>query len=362
MVRSIVAVSLLLTIAACKSEPAAPVAKPEAAKPEAAKPAAVQIEPGMLAAFAPLPDAVVTANRELTEDRIELGRMLYFENRLSKNHDVSCNTCHALDAYGVDNKPTSPGHKGALGARNSPTVYNAALHSVQFWDGRAADVEEQATGPIMNPVEMAMPDEARVVATLESMPEYVAAFEKAFPGQKPAITLTNVGIAIGAFERKLVTPSRWDAFLNGDQSALSEAEKEGFVAFASNGCVTCHAGPAVGGQMLQKVGLVKPWPNDKDPGRFEVTANEADRMIFKAPSLRNIAKTGPYFHDGATATLDEAILLMGRHQLGREIPEADRKKIETFLSALTGELPPADFIKAPALPPSTAKTPKADPS
>lgn len=360
MVRLIVTVSLLATVAACKSE--APAAPAEATKPEAAQPAAVKIEPGLLAAFSPLPEVVLAADRELTDDRIDLGRMLYFEKRLSKNHDVSCNSCHALDAYGVDNLPRSPGHKGALGGRNSPTVYNAAVHAMQFWDGRAADVEEQATGPILNPVEMAMPDEARVVATLESMPEYVAAFEKAFPGQKPAITLKNVGIAIGAFERKLVTPSRWDAFLKGDETALTDAEKEGFVAFASNGCVTCHAGPGVGGQLLQKVGLVKPWPSDKDPGRFEVTANEADRMIFKAPSLRNIAKTGPYFHDGATATLDEAIALMGRHQVGREIPEADRKKIETFLSALTGELPPADFIKEPALPPSTDKTPKADPT
>lgn len=359
MIRRLSALSLVVVAMACKSEPSAPPPAPQAAVPAAPK--KPEIDPGLLAAFAPLPTEILDAGQALAEDRVTLGRMLYFEKRLSKNHDVSCNSCHGLDSFGVDNKATSPGHKGQLGGRNSPTVYNAAAHAMQFWDGRAANVEEQATGPIMNPVEMAMPNEKRVVDTLKSMPEYVAAFEKAFPGEKNAISLANVGKAIGSFERKLVTPARWDKFLAGDKAALSDDEKEGFNTFVQSGCLACHSGATVGGQMLQKVGLVKPWPSDKDTGRFEVTKAEADKFFFKAPSLRNIAKTAPYFHDGSVASLEEAITLMGRHQLGREIAAADAKKIATFLGALTGE-PPAALITEPELPKSTAKTPKADPS
>lgn len=360
MYRRLLAASVVLCFAACKSEPPAQPVAEKAEKKEAVAP--TDIDPALLAIFEPLPAVMEAAGREITDERVHLGRMLYFEKRLSKNHDISCNTCHGLGAYGVDNLATSPGHKGALGARNSPTVYNAAVHAMQFWDGRAADVEEQATGPIMNPVEMAMSDEKQVVDTLLSMPEYVEAFEKSFPGVDSPVTLENVGIAIGAFERKLVTPSRWDAYLGGDKDALTLEEKEGFKSFVANGCITCHAGAGVGGHMMQKLGLVSPWPSDKDPGRFEVTSAEADRMFFKVPSLRNILKTGPYFHDGSVETIEEAVKLMGRHQVGREITDADIGKIVTFLGALTGELPPADFIAEPALPASTDKTPKPDPA
>lgn len=360
MFRLLVAVSLVVSVAACKSEPPAePAAQPVAEK-TAVEP--VDIDPALLAIFAPLPEVMEAAGREITDERVHLGKMLYFEERLSKNHDVSCNTCHGLGAYGVDNLPTSPGHKGALGARNSPTVYNAALHAMQFWDGRAADVEEQATGPIMNPVEMAMSDEKQVVATLSSMPEYVEAFEKSFPGVDSPITLENVGVAIGAFERNLVTPSRWDAYLAGDKNALTPEEKDGFKSFVSNGCITCHTGAGVGGHMMQKLGLVNAWPNDKDPGRFEVTEVETDRMFFKVPSLRNILKTGPYFHDGSVESIETAVKMMGRHQVGREITSTDIDKIVTFLGALTGELPPAEFIARPPLPASTKTTPKPDPA
>lgn len=359
MIRILFAASLVLSVGACQKKDAAPAPPATVAEKVADD---VVIDPGLLAVFSPLPAEVLAKGRELTDDRIALGRMLYFENRLSRNHDVSCNTCHGLDSYGVDNKPTSPGHKGLLGARNSPTVYNAAVHAMQFWDGRAKDVEEQATGPIMNPVEMAMSEEAQVVATLTSMPEYVEAFEKAFPGVDNPISLENVGIAIGAFERKLVTPSRWDKYLEGDQSALTRAEKEGFQTFVAQGCITCHTGAGVGGHMFQKVGLVSPWPSQNDAGRFDVTQAEADRMFFKVPSLRNILKTAPYFHDGSVETIEEAIRLMARHQVGREIGDEDVQKIVTFLGALTGDLPPAEFIAKPQLPPSTDKTPKADPT
>lgn len=356
--RPTVAAALCAFAVACRSEPPAP--PPTPAKP-APPPGPVAVNEAILGAFAALPAEMAAPTNPVTPEKIALGRMLYYENRLSKNHDVSCNSCHGLDSYGVDNQPTSRGHRGLLGGRNSPTVYNAALHVSQFWDGRAPTVEEQAKGPILNPIEMAMPSEARVIETLVSMPEYVAAFQAAFPGEKAPVTYDNLAKAIGAFERRLVTPSRWDAFLGGDRSALTETEKRGFNAFVEVGCTACHLGPALGGQMLQKTGLLVPWPNQKDPGRFDVTKNEADRMQFKVPSLRNVAKTAPYFHDGSVVSLADSVKLMAKHQLNRELTVEQTDSIVAFLGALTGELP-TDYIAKPALPPGTAKTPKPDPT
>jgi cytochrome c peroxidase len=292
-----------------------------------------------------------------SEEKIALGRMLFYETRLSKSQKISCNSCHTLSQYGVDHEPTSEGHKGQKGDRNSPTVYNAAFHFVQFWDGRAPDVEEQAKGPVLNPVEMAMASDKEVVAVLKSMPEYVDAFKKAFPGEKDPVTYDNAGKAIGAFERKLVTPARWDKFLKGDPNALTAAEKAGFNEFESAGCETCHAGALLGGNMYQKMGSIKPWPDATDPGRFKVTKSEADKFMFKVPSLRNIEKTAPYFHDGKTATLKEAIAKMAEHQLGKKLTDAQVQSIQTWMASLTGEIP-ADYIKQPVLPKSTGKTPK----
>ncbi len=293
--------------------------------------------------------------------RTDLGRKLYFDTRLSKNHDVACNSCHLLDKFGVDSKPVSPGHKKQTGDRNSPTVYNAAGHIAQFWDGRAKDVEEQAKGPVLNPVEMAMPNEAAVVNVLKSIPGYAADFKAAFPKATDPITYDNMAAAIGAFERKLVTPGRWDKFLGGDTSALTDDEKKGFMAFSAAGCVTCHSGPLVGGTMYQKLGVVSAWPSTKDQGRFKVTKNDADKMMFKVPSLRNVAKTGPYFHDGSVAKLDEAVRMMAQHQLGKTLSTSDVASIVQFLNALTGELPTA-YIAKPELPPSGPKTPKPNPN
>lgn len=349
----------LVLVAGCKSEPAAkaPETAPEQAK-QAEQAAGVEIDPAHLALFAPLPDGAIEAeNRQLTEERIALGRMLYYDTRLSRNHDLSCNSCHNLSSYGVDGKKFSEGHRGQFGSRNSPTVYNAAGRHLQFWDGRAADVEEQATGPILNPVEMAMPDEARVVATLESIPEYVELFKKAFPESEKPITLQNVGIAIGAFERKLVTPSRWDRFLKGEKDALTDEEKKGFVTFVETGCVTCHMGAYVGGTMFQKVGLVKPWPNQKDLGRFEVTGKEEDKFMFSVPSLRNVTKTAPYFHDGSAETIEQAVAMMAEYQLGKTLTKEQIASIVAFLDTLTGTIP-EQYIVQPELPPSTDKTPK----
>ncbi|MCA9598676.1 MAG: cytochrome-c peroxidase [Myxococcales bacterium] len=349
-------------LAACKEEKKPePAATTSAAAAPSAAPAPAQLSPSDVSAFGALPKEMTSEKNPITEPKVELGRMLYYDARFSKNQDISCNSCHDLEKFGVDGKPVSEGHKGQKGGRNGPTVYNAAGQFVQFWDGRAADVEEQAKGPVTNPVEMAMPADKDVLAVINSIPEYVDAFKKAFPDDKTAVSFDNFGKAIGAFERKLVTPSRWDKFIGGDASALTDEEKRGAKLFMDTGCTTCHAGPYVGGQMYQKAGLVKPWPNQKDQGRFEVTKNDSDKMMFKVPVLRNIAKTGPYFHDASATTLEQAVTIMADHQLGKRLEEAQVKDIVAFLNALTGDVP-SDLIKKPELPKSTAKTPKPNPN
>ncbi|MCB9523777.1 MAG: c-type cytochrome [Myxococcales bacterium] len=311
--------------------------------------------------FQALPDDMPSGTNPITEEKVALGRMLYFEKRISKNHDISCNSCHDLAKYGVDNEATSPGHKGQRGDRNSPTVYNAAGHLAQFWDGRAADVEAQAKGPVLNPVEMAMPDEAKVLEVLSSMPEYVEAFKKAFPDEAEPVTYDNFARAVGAFERKLVTPSRFDQYLKGDDTVLTNLEKQGLKLYVETGCTTCHNGAYLGGMMYQKLGLVKAWPELKDEGRSKVTGNEAEKYFFKVPSLRNIAKTGPYLHDGSVKDLKTMVSMMAEYQLGRTLEASDVEAIVAFLESTTGPLP-LDYIKAPELPKSTDKTPKPDPS
>jgi cytochrome c peroxidase len=307
--------------------------------------------------FAPLPDIVPAKDGVPAEARVQLGRMLYFDARLSRSQTVSCNSCHDLARYGVDGAATSEGFKKQHGNRNSPTVYNAAIQFVQFWDGRAADVEAQAKGPVLNPVEMAMPDDASVVAVLESMPEYVAAFQKAFPGEKKPVTFDNMATAIGTFERGLLTPSRWDKYLKGDTTALTAQEQAGFHEFVAEGCSTCHAGTLLGGNLYQRIGMLKPYPDTSDPGRYSITKIESDKMVFKVPSLRNVAKTAPYFHNGKVATLDQAVSEMANYQLDKPLTPAQVSSIVTFLNTLTGDLP-AQLIQQPELPKSTAKTPK----
>jgi cytochrome c peroxidase len=316
-----------------------------------------EIDQEFLQNFKVAPVVMENGKNPLSEEKIALGRMLYYDERLSKSQTISCNSCHALDRYGVDNQPTSTGFKGQKGGRNAPTVYYAAGHVVQFWDGRAPDVEAQAMGPVMNPVEMAMADAHAVEAVLLSMPEYKTAFAKAFPNAKQPVTLDNAALAIAAFERKLVTPSRWDKFLAGDANALTPEEKAGFIAFYRAGCHTCHGGALVGGRLYQKVGLVKPWPDQKDLGRFDVTKQDSDKMVFKVPSLRNIDKTAPYFHDGSVSSLENAVRMMGEYQVERPLTDSEAKEIVTWLKSLTGELP-ADYIRKPELPKSTDKTPK----
>lgn len=267
---------------------------------------------------------------------VDLGRKLFLDPILSVNDKISCNSCHRLDTYGVDGEATSPGHEGKRGGRNSPTVYNAYKHIAQFWDGRAKDVEEQALGPILNPIEMGMPSEEEVIKKLRSSQEYPKLFKDAF-GNEDSLNYKNIGAAIGAFERTLDTPSRFDKYLAGDKTSLTQDEKQGLQTFIDAGCIACHNGTYLGGMMYQKLGLVHPYPNNKDVGRYEITKNEADKEVFKVPSLRNVTKTGPYFHDGSVKTIEEAVKLMAYHQLGKELKDKDIASIVTFLQTLEGE-------------------------
>jgi len=312
--------------------------------------------------FKPLPAQFTSKDNPITKEKVELGRQLYFEKRLSKNQDVSCNSCHLLAKYGVDGQPTSPGHKKQHGERNSPSVYNAGAQFVQFWDGRAATLEEQAKGPLQNPVEMAMPDPASVEKVIKSIPGYAPMFKAAFPGEKDPITYDNLAKAIGAFERTLVTPSRWDKYLEGDESALSAAEKKGLEDFISTGCIACHMGESVGGAMYQKYGLVKPVPGLKDEGRSKISKNKDEKFFFKVPSLRNVEMTAPYLHDGSVKTLEESVTLMADYQLGKTLKPEEVKSITAFLKTLTGPLPAASVIAEPKPLPGSKSTPKPNPS
>ncbi len=284
--------------------------------------------------FEPLPASIIDEKKN--EALIKLGKNLYLDPRLSINDQISCNSCHRLDNFGVDSQSTSPGHEGKRGGRNSPTTMNAAMHIAQFWDGRAKDLEEQALGPILNPIEMGMPNEAAVVNKLKKIEEYKGLFTEAFKDEKEPFQYKNIGKAIGAFERTLLTPSRFDDYLKGNENALNDSEKRGLQKFVHMGCANCHNGVAIGGNAYKKIGLVKHYET-KDMGRFEVTGLEIDKKVFKVPSLRNITKTAPYFHDGSVATLDEAIEEMAEHQLGREVGPGFINDVKAFLGSLASK-------------------------
>lgn len=284
--------------------------------------------------FSSLPESDI--DKEKYRDLINLGEKLYFEKRLSVNNQMSCNTCHRVDKFGVDNEATSPGHEGKRGDRNSPTTFNSSLHLAQFWDGRAKDVEEQALGPILNPVEMGMKSEKEVVDKIKNTKGYLEAFKIAFPEQKNALNYKNIGVAIGAYEKTLITPSRFDKFLNGDLNALNMQEKRGLKKFMHKGCISCHSGPLLGGNDYQLLGAVNEYETH-DLGRYNVTKNEDDKKVFKVPSLRNIMKTGPYFHDGSVKTIDEAIKLMAYHQLDENVGPGFIEDVKAFFNSLTTE-------------------------
>lgn len=296
-----------------------------------------------------IPAAVIT-----NPEKVELGKMLFFEPRLSKSGFISCNSCHNLSLGGVDALPTSIGHNWQQGPINSPTVLNAEYGLAQFWDGRAKDLKEQAGGPIANPKEMGFSHEL-AVDTIRSMPAYQARFASVY--QNDGITIEEITDAIAEFEKTLVTPNApFDKFLLGDKNAISSDAKAGYQLFKDKGCVSCHNGPAVGGTMYMKMGLVKPFhTNNPAEGRKGVTGKEADKFVFKVPTLRNIELTYPYFHDGSVWELAEAVNTMADIQLGQALSEEETKQMVSFLNSLTGEQPQ---IMLPILPPSTAETPR----
>lgn len=286
--------------------------------------------------FGVLPEKMPGSEND-TPELIELGKKLYFETALSLDNTMSCNTCHnILDKKGgVDNQPTSKGVKGQNGDRNSPTVLNAGFHIAQFWDGRAKDLVEQAKGPILNPIEMAMPSEKAVEEKIAKIEEYPQLFEKAFPNDAKKITYDNIAKAIAAFERTLRTSDRFDDFLNGDLKALTPQELEGLDKFIATGCATCHNGPALGGNSFRKMGERNPYSNVEDLGRYNVTKQEYDKYLFKVPSLRNVALTAPYFHDGKAATLEDAVKQMAYLQLNKNLEDKEIASIVAFLKTLT---------------------------
>lgn len=289
-----------------------------------------------------LPDAGNTSKDHA--DLVALGKKLFYDNRLSGNGTQSCNSCHSLSTYGVDNKTLSKGADGRLHSRNTPSVLNASLHFSLFWDGRAMSLEEQAEGPILNPHEMGMSSREDLESRLSRDPEYIALFRRAFPADREPLTFDNLSKAIGAFERTLLTPSRFDQFLLGEENALNEQEKRGLSLFVDLSCIKCHSGNTLGGNIFQKFGLVRDYweythSKTLDEGLFLRTKNPADKYVFKVPSLRNVAKTAPYFHDGNVETLEQAIAIMAKAQLGMELSSLEVDDIKAFLEALTGDVP-----------------------
>lgn len=293
--------------------------------------------------FKPLPEKMPGGDQD-TAAQIELGKKLYFEKALSVTGTQSCNSCHRIDNNlgGVDNEKTSLGALGERGDRNSPTVWNAGFHIAQFWDGRAADLAEQAKGPILNPIEMGLPDEQTALNRLQQA-GYDAEFKKAFPSETKPLTYDNLAAAIAAFERTLITQDRFDRFLAGDIKALSDHEQQGLADFINTGCIACHNGSLLGGQSYQKMGMVKAYPNQYDLGRFNLTKNPADRFVFKVPSLRDISNTSPYFHDGSAPTLTKAVQDMAYYQLGKELDPKTTENIVAFLKALDN-IRPLDIL------------------
>jgi cytochrome c peroxidase len=295
-----------------------------------------ELRAGALKVLATLPDKMPGSEND-TPARVKLGRELFFEKKLSANNTQSCNSCHAVDKNrgGVDNEPTSPGAFGKRGGRNSPTVLNAGFHIAQFWDGRAKTLEDQAKGPVLNPGEMAMPSEAAVIEKLKAEKKYVSGFKKAFPGENEPITYDNFAKAVASFERTLRTQDRFDDFLKGDDKALTAAELKGLDTFLSIGCTTCHSGPLLGGNDYKKLGILNAYENTSDKGRIEVTKEDYDEFVFKVPSLRNIALTAPYFHDGSQKTLEEAVQKMAWLQLGKKLSPEEAQGLGAFLRALS---------------------------
>ena len=307
-----------------------------------------------LSASAALLDSVNIPKTPQQEAKIELGKMLWFDPRLSLSGKVSCNTCHDLSTNGADTKPLSIGYAGRKGTVNSPTVFNAEKQIAQFWDGRAKTLAEQATGPITNPLEMAMTPEL-AEGVIRSFPGYRPYFEKAFGSKNP--TFSEIAEALAAFETTLTTPNApFERYLKGDKNALTQQQIDGLKLFRRSGCIRCHSGNLLGGTSFQKVGSVRPYVTDNSSkGRMDVSGKPWDEMMFKVPTLLNVERTAPYFHDGAVKTLPDAVKKMADIQLDMNLSEKQVEEIVAFLESLNGELPK---IEKPTLPPSGPETRK----
>ena len=307
-----------------------------------------------LSASAALLDSVNIPKTPQQEAKIELGKMLWFDPRLSLSGKVSCNTCHDLSTNGADTKPLSIGYAGRKGTVNSPTVFNAEKQIAQFWDGRAKTLAEQATGPITNPLEMAMTPEL-AEGVIRSIPGYRPYFEKAFGSKNP--TFSEIAEALAAFETTLTTPNApFERYLKGDKNALTQQQIDGLKLFRRSGCIRCHSGNLLGGTSFQKVGSVRPYVTENSSkGRMDVSGKPWDEMMFKVPTLLNVERTAPYFHDGAVKTLPDAVKKMADIQLDMNLSEKQVEEIVAFLESLNGELPK---IEKPTLPPSGPETRK----
>lgn len=295
--------------------------------------------------FKPLPTVAENSDNPITQSKVKLGKVLYYDTRLSKTGNNSCNSCHNLATYGVDNLATSIGDAGKKGNRNSPTVFNAAIHNMQFWDGRAKDVEEQAGMPILNPAEMAIPHKGFLIDRLKGIKLYQDLFKAAFPDEAKPITYENLQKAIAAFERTLLTPSRFDKYMQGSRDAITEEEKQGLRVFVNSGCISCHNGAGIGGSTLQRFGLITDYrtltkSKLNDEGRLTVTKNKADKDVFKVAGLRNVQGTFPYFHDGSIANLDSAVKIMGEVQLNKNLSDEEVTQVVSFLKSLSGDINP----------------------
>jgi cytochrome c peroxidase len=309
--------------------------------------------------FKPVPEtAPAMQGKSFTLAKVELGKMLYFDPRLSASALISCNTCHNVGMGGADFQETSVGHHWQKGPRNAPTVLNSVFNIAQFWDGRAEDLKQQAKGPVQASVEMNNTPEM-AIKTLKSMPDYVAFFKKAFPGQSDPVTFDNMAEAIETFEATLLTPdSPFDQYLRGKKDALSATQQEGLKLYMEKGCATCHGGINMGGAAYFPFGLVER-PRSEimagDTGRYKITQSKSDEYVFKAPSLRNIELTLPYFHSGKVWSLNEAVRIMGVAQLGATLTAEEVNKIIGFLRTTTGVQPKVEY---PILPAPTDQTPK----
>ncbi len=360
--KTIVAViGLSLLLGGCNKAPEAPgdPAKIAAgAEPEML----ASTDPLMLQArelFKPIPiNAPVLAGNPATPGKVALGAMLFFDPRLSATHSISCASCHSIGLGGADNSPTSVGFHGKRGGRNSPTVFNAAYNFVQFWDGRAQDLEQQAGGPMVNPVEMASLT-GHVAEQLSALPQYRTAFAKVFPNEANPVLIGNAQKVIAVFEATLTTPNApFDRYLRGDATAINNNQKAGLKLFIDKGCASCHAGVNIGGAMYAKFGAVAApatqYRPTGDVGRAAVTGDPADTYVFKVPTLRNIALTAPYFHTGSEQDLLKVINVMASAQLGQTLTPLETTRIAAFLDTLTGDHPD---VAQPRLPVSDARSP-----